>query len=176
MRPPDTIETQRLRLRRPTLDDVDFIYAYASMEDVAQYMMWRRHENSRQTRLFLERCNKVWEEETAFPWVIEEQQSNKPLGMIELQLAGHMASMGYVLSKEHWGQGYMTEAVIALRDWSLAQPSIFRFWSYGDVDNHASRRVMEKAGMQFEGILHRWVIHPNISDTPRDAFCCAIVK
>lgn len=176
MRPPEIIETQRLRLRRPALNDAAFVYSYASMEDVARYMMWKQHDDISQTRQFLERCIKVWEENTAFPWMIEEKETRRPLGMIELQLAGHMATMGYVLSKESWGQGYTTEAVIALRDWSLAQEEIYRFWSYGDIDNHASRRVIEKAGMHHEGTLHRWVVHPNVSSEPRDAFCCAIVK
>jgi RimJ/RimL family protein N-acetyltransferase len=35
---------------------------------------------------------------------------------------------------------------------------------------------MEKAGMQREGILKRWSIHPNISPEPRDSYCYAIVK
>lgn len=176
MRPPENIETERLRLRRPRLDDATFVYSYASMEEVARFMMWKQHDDITQSRQFLERCINVWDESLAFPWMIEEKQSCRPLGMIELQIEGHMASMGYVLSKENWGFGYTTEAVIALRDWSLAQAGIYRFWSYGDIDNHASRRVMEKASMQHEGTLHRWVVHPNISSEPRDAFCCAIVK
>jgi [ribosomal protein S5]-alanine N-acetyltransferase len=35
---------------------------------------------------------------------------------------------------------------------------------------------MEKAGMQLEGTLRRWSVHPNISPEPRDSHCYAIVK
>jgi RimJ/RimL family protein N-acetyltransferase len=53
-------------------------------------------------------------------------------------------------------------------DWSLEQKHIFRASALCDVDNAASARVMEKAGMSFEGILHRYSIQPNISVEPRD--------
>jgi ribosomal-protein-alanine N-acetyltransferase len=35
---------------------------------------------------------------------------------------------------------------------------------------------MEKVGMQREGILRRWSVHPSISPEPRDAYCYAITK
>lgn len=37
-----------------------------------------------------------------------------------------------------------------------------------DVDNVGSIRVMEKAGFQREGLLRRWLVHPNTGNTPRD--------
>jgi RimJ/RimL family protein N-acetyltransferase len=42
--------------------------------------------------------------------------------------------------------------------------------------NVASRRVLEKVGMQCEGILRKYILHPNISDVPRDSSICAITK
>jgi RimJ/RimL family protein N-acetyltransferase len=45
-----------------------------------------------------------------------------------------------------------------------------------DVDNIASARVMEKAGLTLEGRLRRWLVHPNISDEPRDCLGYARVR
>ena len=45
-----------------------------------------------------------------------------------------------------------------------------------DEENFASARVLEKAGMQREGILRRWSLHPNISSVPRDCWSFAIVR
>ena len=61
-------------------------------------------------------------------------------------------------------------------DWAFKQPDIFRVQAICDVENIGSARVMEKAGMVREGLLRRYVVHPNISDEPRDAFLYAIVK
>jgi len=70
----------------------------------------------------------------------------------------------------------MPEAAQAVVEWALAQPSIYRVWAVCDVDNLASARVLEKIGMQREGLLHRHIIHPNISAAPRDCWCFAKVK
>ena len=61
-------------------------------------------------------------------------------------------------------------------DWIKQQPGVFRFSAVHDVDNPASGRVMEKAGMAFEGIMRRAAIHPNISDEPRDVALYAWVR
>jgi ribosomal-protein-alanine N-acetyltransferase len=55
----------------------------------------------------------------------------------------------------------------------LRQPAVFRIGAVCDVDNIGSARVMEKAGLVREGVLRRWLVHPNISDEPRDCFSYA---
>jgi RimJ/RimL family protein N-acetyltransferase len=96
--------------------------------------------------------------------------------MIAARVDGHKWELGYVLARGYWGRGYMTEALKALVNWAVQQSEIYRVWAVCDVDNLASARVMEKAGMRREGILRRWSIHPNVSDEPRDSYCYSIVK
>ena len=59
---------------------------------------------------------------------------------------------------------------------TLAQPDLFRFAAVRDVDNPASARVMEKAGLTREGVLKRFMLHPNLSAEPRDGFLSAAVR
>ena len=70
----------------------------------------------------------------------------------------------------------MTEAVCAVADWALAQADIHRVWAVCDIENRASARVLEKAGMTREGVLRGWSLHPNAGGTPRDCWCYARVK
>jgi RimJ/RimL family protein N-acetyltransferase len=84
--------------------------------------------------------------------------------------------LGFVLARRYWDQGYMTEAMKAVMDWALRRGDVYRVWAVCDIDNLASARVMEKAGMQREGVLKRWSVHPNISAEPRDSYCYAVVK
>ena len=70
----------------------------------------------------------------------------------------------------------MSEALQSVVTWALAQPEIFRVWATCDVENVASAKVLERVGMAREGVLRRWIVHPNLSDRPRDALCYAIVK
>ena len=64
----------------------------------------------------------------------------------------------------------MTEALRAAVGWALAAPGVYRVGAVCDVDNPGSARVMEKAGLTREGLLRRWMVHPNVSDEPRDCF------
>ena len=153
MKPPEIIETTRLRLRPPKMEDADKIFlGYAQDPEVVKYLTWHPHKNIEETRNFLESLLKIPENNTKFTYVIDRKPDGQLLGMFEIRLDGYMADVGYVLAKTYWRKGYMTEALKAFVDWGLAQSGIFRIWSICDIDNPGSARVMEKVGMKREGI------------------------
>jgi RimJ/RimL family protein N-acetyltransferase len=174
---PESFETERLRLRKPHLQDAQPLFdTYTQDPEVTRYLAWKPHASIDQTLEFLERCQRVWTTGESCPYVIERRKSGELLGMIELRLEGHSAGLGYVLAKAHWGKGIMTEAAQALVDWSLAQPDIFRVFAFCDTENVGSARVMEKVGMQREGRMRRYFVHPNLGGEPRDVFMYAKIK
>jgi RimJ/RimL family protein N-acetyltransferase len=175
--PPKTLETQRLRLRKPRLADAEVIFReYASDAEVTKYVSWRAHRSSAETREYVRTCLAGWAALKVFHWLIERKTDGQLMGMITARVEDHKWELGYVLSRSNWGKGFMTEAVKGVIDWTLKQPEIFRIWAVCDVDNLASARVMEKAGMRREGTLHRWSVHPNVSTQPRDSYCYSITK
>jgi [ribosomal protein S5]-alanine N-acetyltransferase len=177
MRPPDNVETFRLLLRLPVLDDIDIIFRkYAQDREVTKYLIWRPHENTNVTRDFVCRCFQCWEDETAFPWVVVRKIDYELVGMIELRLDKFIADLGYVIARECWGMGYAAEITKSVVEWTLAQENIYGCWATCDIENLAAARVLEKAGMQREGVLRRFTAHPNISDEPRDSYCYSAVK
>ncbi len=177
MRPPEIIETPRLRLRPPVMDDAALIFErYAQDTEVTRYLIWRPHQTVEETRAFLRRCISEWENGSAFQWVLSRKEDGGLVGMAEIRIDGYKADLGYLLARPHWGRGYMAEAVRAIIDWTLEQKGIYRIWAVCDVENSASVRVLEKVGMRREGVLRRWSIHPNLGDEPRDCYCYAIVK
>jgi ribosomal-protein-alanine N-acetyltransferase len=170
-------ESERLYLRQPSLYDAAIIFQkYAQDSDVTKYVIWKPHENITVTKEFLSRCIRCWEENTAFPFIIVRKEDEEIVGMIEYRIKDHSADFGYVIAKQYWGNGYATESSGLIVKWLLEHPSIYRVWAVCDVENKASARVLEKVGMQREGILRRYIMHPNISDEPRDCFCYALVK
>ena len=62
------------------------------------------------------------------------------------------AEIGYCLSKKHWGQGIMTEALKAVIDYLFSEVGLNRIVARHNVHNLASGRVMQKSGMTFEGV------------------------
>ncbi len=177
MKPPEHIESARLVLRIPTPADAAAIFnSYARDTEVLRYLTWQPHQNIQETEAFLSDCTAAWDGNTRFPYLITLKESGEVIGMIEMRINGFKADVGYVLSRRYWGKGMATEALRNLVDWALRQESIHRVWALCDVDNPASARVLEKVGMQREGILRRQIIHPNIGDEPRDCYCYAVVK
>ena len=175
--PPEILETERLRLRKPVLKDAEEICRqYAQDAEVTKYVSWRSHRTINETREFLRACLSAWEEGKSFHWAIVRKEDNQLVGMISARVDSHKWELGYVLARACWGMGHMTEVVKRLVAWAFQQPEIYRVWAVCDVDNLASARVMEKAGMTREGILRRWSVHPNVSPAPRDSFCYSVAK
>lgn len=174
---PDAIETARLVLRRPVIEDAPAIFdGYATDPEVVRHLMWRPHSSIADTHDFLvtvlERIHHGKEQS----WGITLKGDDRPIGMVAVRPNGFKHDIGYVLARPHWSRGIMSEAAQAVVDLSLSDPQVRRVWAVCDVDNKASARVMEKIGMTFEGVLRRWVIHPNVSPDPRDSLCYALVR
>lgn len=177
MNPPTHIETARLILRKPVVEDTPRIYeAYANDAEVTRYLTWRPHHTLADGEEPAAHRLAAWETDEYFCWVITLRDDGELIGMISIRPVEWRVDLGYVLGRRWWGQGYMTEAARAVVDYLLSEREVFRVWAVCDVENLASARVLEKAGMQFEGRLRRWAMHPNVSDEPRDCFCYARVK
>lgn len=177
MQMPEQLETERLILRKPHIDDARPIFeGWAQDPEVTRYLTWRPHQRIEETQAFVQSCLLAWEHKTRFPFMITLKENDQLVGMIDSRIDGPKLSIGYVAGRTHWGKGYVPEATRAIINWAFQQPSIYRVYATTDVDNTASRRVLEKVGMQCEGILRKYILHPNISDIPRDSYIYAIIK
>lgn len=167
---PDVIETERLRLRPARLDDAPGLFeAYAGDARVTHYLTWRPNASVDEVRAFLAGLVERTAAMAETTWILEMAGDPAPIGMLSARTGSHGVEVGYVLAEEHWGRGLMTEALRAVVALAQQEPTVFRIWAYRDVDHPASGRVLEKAGLAREAVLRRWVVHPNLSDEPRDA-------
>jgi RimJ/RimL family protein N-acetyltransferase len=178
-RPPASFATARLTARMPRVDDGPAVLAaYAGDPEATRYLAWRPYERVEPLNAFLRDRIADWEKGTGhFAWLLCLKGTDTPIGSIGLGLEpGGRAVFGYVLGKKFWGHGFAAEALQHLVDWALAQPDVFRAWAFCDVENPASARVMEKAGLVREGVLRRWHVAPNLGHEPRDCLVYAKVK
>lgn len=175
---PSNFVTGRLRLRKPTREDAATIYAvYTSDADIPRFMSWKAHRSVAQTESYVETCLTEWVSGTGYPFIIELPSATPRLiGMIHMHAFPRRMGFGYVIGRQFWNNGYTSEALSCLVEWSLNQPTIYRASAFCDVENTASSRVMEKAGMSYEGTLRKYFVHPNISNEPRDCLMYARVK
>ena len=177
MNAPELIQTERLLLRRPRMEDAPVIFeSYAQDPEVTRYLVWKPHKSVQETEDFLSACEQLWRTGKDYAYAITLKEDGKLIGMFGLHPMQMKVEVGYALARLHWGKGYMTEALRAAIDWAFTQPNVFRAQAICDVENIASARVMEKVGMTREGLLRRYVLHPNLSDEPRDTYIYAVVK
>jgi ribosomal-protein-alanine N-acetyltransferase len=151
------IETQRLLLRKMRLDDAEAMFAYASDPAVARYVLWDTHHSIEDSESFLRLAIEGYERGDFGGWGVVLKDSGAFIGTCGLD-AGYApeharAELGYVLSREYWGKGLMPEAVRAIIAFGFARADLNRIEARCIAANLASARVMEKAGMTYEGTL-----------------------
>ena len=177
MKMPEEIATKRLVLRTPRPEDASAMFTgWAQDQEVTRYLTWRPHASLELPQAAIARAISAWNDETRFPYMITLNTTGEVMGMIDPRIEGPRVGIGYVLGRAYWGKGYMPEATRAVIEWAFEQPTIYRVYAITDVKTVASQRVLEKVGMQCEGGLRKYIIHPNMSDIPRDSYMYAIVK
>jgi RimJ/RimL family protein N-acetyltransferase len=183
---PERFETPRCVVRRHVPYDAGKIFAaFGQDPDVTRYLGWKPHAAVGDTRRQLSYDTHRWIKGSAYTWVVVLKDGEAPVhdwspgeivGLIQLIPNGHRARLGYLLAHPYWNRGLMTEAVAPVVAAALEQPQIYRVDAVCDVDNPASARVLEKLGMEREGRLRRYILHPNVSSEPRDVLIYSAVR
>lgn len=146
------LTTERLVLRPWRQTDLADFYEYARVDGVGQMAGWVPHKDLAESKMILERFI-AGKDEFAL------EHNGKAIGSLGVkkysekdhpELAQQRGrEIGYVLSKDYWGQGLMPEAVKAVIRW-LFEDQKLDFIICGHFDwNDRSRRVIEKCGFQY---------------------------
>ena len=159
------LETDRLRLRRPTLADVNAIARLAGDRRIAENSRRLPHPYSQGDAVEFVRGIPA-SRETVF--LIE--QDHTPIGMVGVDRRDQEApELGYWLGVDYWGRGLATEAARAVIDFTFEEFDTLHLRAGARVANPASRNVLEKCGFQWCGVeLHRF--ESLGSSTPVDCF------
>ena len=174
--PPDTIDGDLVKLRRATPADAQPLYLAARDPEVMRFMDWPMPTDPRDTELHLEKLFEAWENGSEYQWIILERDSGRCAGSISCRPRGHSVDFGYFLARDYWGKGMASEAASAVLSWLATQPEIVRIWATVDVDNVRSRRLLERLGLQLEGVMRMATVRPNIGGPPRDTAVYACIQ
>lgn len=148
------LETKRLFLRPFRQEDLDDFYDYASVEGVGERAGWKHHESKEESQKILESF--IVDDNT---FAIIDKGNNKLIGSIGIEKYAREEKLsefftyegreiGYVLSKEYWKKGLMTEAVKAVIDYLFLDLDLdFLLCGYR-LSNKESKRVQEKCGFK----------------------------
>jgi ribosomal-protein-alanine N-acetyltransferase len=148
------LEGSRCVVRPWTARDADAIVLHANNFNVARQLRDRfPHPYTRRHALeFLQHATG-----SAPPSNFAIVVAGEPVGGLAFvagtDIERYSAEVGYWLSESLWGRGIATEALVLLTDYVLIEVNMLRLFALPFADNHASRRVLEKAGYVCEGIL-----------------------
>ena len=145
------LETERLILRPWTRADLEDFHAYSSIDGLGQMAGWTPHQSIEESRVILDLF--IREKKT---FAIELKETGCVIGSVgieepepdpETEKLGR--EIGYVLHKDHWGQGLIPEAVRAVIRWCFEELR-YDYLTCSHFDwNHQSRRVIEKCGFRY---------------------------
>ncbi|RDU34977.1 GNAT family N-acetyltransferase [Neobacillus piezotolerans] len=170
------LETERLILRKVTMNDAEDMFAYGSDEEVARYVTWDKHNTIEDTRSFIDFVLGKYENKQLAPWAIESKETGRMIGTIDFvswQPRHNSAEIGYVIARDQWGKGITTEAASELIKFGFEHMELVRIQARCFIENIGSARVMEKVGMSFEGVNRKAAF---IKGKHRDLKIYAILK
>lgn len=151
-----TLFTERLMLRKFTLEDVDQMYDnWASDPDVAKYMTWGAHQNKEETKQILTRWVESYNQDNYYHWGIVLKESNSLIGsisVVKIDENNNTVEVGYCLSKRWWRQKIMSETLKKVIEFLFEQAGVKQIRASHDINNPNSGKVMVKCNMKFEGI------------------------
>jgi len=158
------IETPRLLLRELSQKDTDDVFEYASIPEVTNYLVWYPHQFIQDSIDFINFAKDQFVKNISIIWGIEFKEELKLIGTIDLrntQLINNCGEIGYVISNKYWNKGIMTEALKSVIMFGFNDMKLNRIEAHCESENIGSSRVMEKAGMQFEGLLREKIYIKN---------------
>jgi [ribosomal protein S5]-alanine N-acetyltransferase len=164
-----SLSTDRLTLRPLRNEDAVALYSIFSNEQVMRFWSstpWNSLEVSKQ---FIERDKVAMAEGKHLRLAIVANSTNSVLGTCTL--FDHIsqcrrAEVGFGLSPEAWGQGYVFEAVSEILLFGFTAMSLNRVEADIDPRNGASAKSLERLGFKKEGHLReRWIVGNEVSDS-----------
>jgi ribosomal-protein-alanine N-acetyltransferase len=153
------INTERLMLRRFTADDAGSVYKnWAGDGEVCTYMRWHPHRDVEETKGVIKGWVDAYEKKDHYQWAITLKGNDEPIGAIGLFVVNEgdlCMETAYCIGREYWGQGITSEAHAAVVAFAFRELGCNRVESYHSVNNPASGKVMQHAGMVFEGVARQ---------------------
>jgi RimJ/RimL family protein N-acetyltransferase len=160
------LETKRLALRAPRLEDAKTVATLANDRRIAENTARIPHPYKlSDAEGFISGANKAGGE-AVFLITLRDKTV---IGACGLSMQDETPELGYWLGVPHWGNGYATEALHAVIDYAFTDLAHKALQAGARVTNPASRRVLEKCGFQWTGVgLYR--IASIKSSAPIDRF------
>lgn len=148
------LETERLFLRRLSEADAQEMFKnWANDDEVTRHLSWPAHKSVEDSKKIIYLWLYNYYFLNFYQWGIVDKQNGKLIGTISAFNGdddNEMIEVGYVIAKEKWNQGLMTEALTKIVDFLFKEVKEKKIIARNDITNLANKRVLEKCGFSYE--------------------------
>lgn len=153
------IETERLILRAIMPEDVESIFDIFSKEEIMKYYGMYPIETTEQAEKLIHNLNCCFEKNIGIRWAIVLKKDNKLIGTCgyhNWNKPHSRAEIGYELSDDYWGQGFMKEVLKAVIPFGFDNMDLNRIEALVYPENTSSNMLLKKIGFEKEGLLKEY--------------------
>lgn len=150
------LETSRLILRVPWIEDAPFLYEMNLDPEVVRYtgdVAFTSVEEAK--KLILERNAHQWERFKMVRFSVFSKEGTY-LGWNGLKFhpETNEVDLGYRFYKKYWGQGFASESSLAVLEYGFETLNLNLIIGKAMPENVSSIKVLQKIGMTFKGYVH----------------------
>ncbi|MBB4826308.1 RimJ/RimL family protein N-acetyltransferase [Sporosarcina luteola] len=156
-----SIQTDRLILRLFEKSDAQTVTRLCNNYNIYKSTLYLPYPYSLNDALvWIETHKKNFDEDCSYELAITDKDSGELFGAISLSNNQRFKNgeIAYWIGEEYWGRGYGTEAAKAIIDFAFQEKTLNKVFARYFKTNPASGRIMEKIGMEREGVLKDHVI------------------
>lgn len=150
------VETERLRLRRFTLDDAEFVLGLLNEPSFHRYIGDKGVRTLDDARDYLRSGPLASYETYGYGLFLTSlKDGDVPIGMCGVLQRDNLdhPDVGFAFKPDFWGQGYATEAAAAVMEWGRREKGLEKIIAVTMQENQASAAVLERVGLRFERLI-----------------------
>ncbi len=153
-----TLYTERLILREPRRMDAKEIFSFCSKPESCTYADWYPHAKIGDSVAYISWLKKAARSQyqNSYTWFVQrrdEQRVIATISVVDTDVSGKIATVGYTLSAEHQHKGYAIEMLEAVLRYLFLEMGVYRVQAKVMPQNTPSIRLLERVGMKREALL-----------------------
>lgn len=145
------IKTGRLVLKPLGKSYLNSTIRYAMDYENTKFMCYLPDETVEEAEEFLTNVENEWKKEEPQFLEFAVIYDDEHIGAVSMYFENDAGELGWIIHKDHWGNGFAYEAAKALIDYVKSEIKVNHFLAHCDTENIASYKVMEKLGMSRTG-------------------------
>jgi ribosomal-protein-alanine N-acetyltransferase len=150
------LESERLLLRKIGMEDAADMHAYTSDPEMVKHLPLNQTytiaDAERSVRGFMD----MYAAHKSAPWGVTIKETGEHIGICGFEnwnAQTDRAEIGFIIARPHWGKGFATEAARRVMRFGFDVMRLNRLEARTKAENEASKHVLARLGMQYEGLL-----------------------